>query len=424
MIRKSKTGLYKMRRRLVTFGALCRREFKLSGRLMLIFLLVIFVIAGAAFLFLSALKEARQKSNEESSPMAIVSMSIVDEDHSILGKLAREHFLTVPYVKNVHEDSLKTALTRLESDEIVLVFFLPSGFFEEARTGSAMQPIEIWLNPRTPDEAAKIGDLIRRFENAGRELYSGLYGYQKLYAEITGDDDKGWDQTTQYALRTAFEFVGRFQFARTTQVKGYDVVIHSIAGVLIVLAMIPAFGVLSATIKTAHTSFEERLFLASGRTAPALPRFMVAIIWWCMLVVPVLLVLEKSGFISSASSIIWPLFFLAMGQVFVLYALGRVKADPVTLIQAGWLVFMVVLILGGVLYPTTLFPRWLWRIAEWSPVYPVMRAVTAALQSARTSSGTWSSVLRPLIMGLLTVSIAEGVRSLRIRRRQTKGGTA
>jgi len=99
MIRKSKTGLYKMRRRLVTFGALCRREFKLSGRLMLIFLLVIFVIAGAAFLFLSALKEARQKSNEESSPMAIVSMSIVDEDHSILGKLAREHFLTVPYVK-------------------------------------------------------------------------------------------------------------------------------------------------------------------------------------------------------------------------------------------------------------------------------------------------------------------------------------
>lgn len=422
MIHKSKTCLHKIRKRLITFGALCRREFKLTDRLMAIFLLVILIIAGATFLFLTDLKEARQDLSEESSPMAIISMSIVDEDRSVLGKLARDHFLAVPYVKDVYDDSLDEALARLERDEIILVFFLPSGFFEEARSGAASEPIEIWLNPRTPDEAVKIGDLIRRYERTGRTLYSGLYGYQKLYVEITGDEDNSWEQTTRFALRTAFEFIGRFQFAKTAQVKGYDVVIHSVAGVLIVLAMIPAFGVLSATIKMAYTSFEERLVLSSGRSAPVLARFMVAIVWWCILEIPVLLVLEKSGFIPSATSVLAPLFFLATGQVLVLYTLGRIKADPTTLIQAGWLLFMVVLILGGVLYPTTLFPRWLWKIAEWSPVYPVMRTVTDVLQTARVPADMWPSVLRPLIGGLLAVLIAEGARRLSVCRRHAKGG--
>ncbi len=422
MIHKSKTCLQKIRKRLITFGALCQRELKLTGRLMLIFLLVILIIAGAAFLFLSDLKDARHDLSEESSPMGIISMSIVDEDRSILGKLAREYFLAVPYIKEVYDESLEEALARIERDEIVLAFFLPSGFFDEARSGSATQSIEIWLNPRTPDEAARIGDLIRRYESSGRTLYSGLYGYQKVYAEITGNEDKGWDRTTQFALRTAFEFLGRFQFAKTSQVKGYDVVLHSIAGVLVVLAMIPAFGVLSATIKMAYTSFEERLFLAAGRLAPALARFIVAVAWWCMLEIPVLLVLEKSGFIPSAATVLAPLFLLAIGQVLVLYALGRIKADPVTLIQAGWLLFMVVLILGGALYPTTLFPHWLWKIAEWSPVYPIMRAVTDALQSARAPAGMWPSILRPLVAGLLAVLIVESVRRFRDRRPRAKGG--
>ena len=72
MIHKSKTCLQKTRKRLITFGALCRREFKLAGRLMAIFLLVILIIAGAAFL-LTDLKEARHDLSEESSPMAIIS---------------------------------------------------------------------------------------------------------------------------------------------------------------------------------------------------------------------------------------------------------------------------------------------------------------------------------------------------------------
>ena len=81
-------------------------------------------------------------------------MSIVDEDRSVLGnwhETISSPFLTSKTYMTIHWKSIGSSRTRRDYSHL----FLPFGFFEEARSGSATEPIEIWLNPRTPDEAVK-----------------------------------------------------------------------------------------------------------------------------------------------------------------------------------------------------------------------------------------------------------------------------
>lgn len=321
-----------------------------------------------------------EKSAEPGTPVDFsVSASIVDEDRSLLGKLLISYLEDVRYVSAIHDDSFDTAMRRIEDNEIVVALRLPPQLFELARTGSEVEPVELWLNPRMPAESGQIAVLVRQYATAFNHLYGNIFGYQKLYVELGGDYNDSWRKATNHSMNVLIMYLDRDRYVSEGDLLSFNILNHVLTGVLIIFSLLPAMGVLAGTIRISGTAYEDRLLLSLGSGIPGLTRLLIGAVWWAILIVPPLIALSGSEVIRS----ILPIGFVLLASYFstalLMLALGRVKAPGMTVLQAGWLVLFLLIVMGGILYPTSLFPDWLNKIAHYTPVYPAMRSIYRSL---------------------------------------------
>lgn len=360
------------------------------------------LIASVAIFFLSfaLARLARLPLDQETETPSefLIEASIVDEDQSILGDMIALYFEDIRLIKAIHRDTLPQAMERLQAGDILVVVHLPAGFMSESVTGTPKQPVELWFNPKMQPEAFQVGVLIDQHAVAFDYLYSSIFGFQKLYVDLGGDEDLSWEKATSHTLNVVTAYLDRNRFTTDTDLFKVNILVHTLAGLLIVLSILPAMGVLAATTRIRGTSYEDRMLIACGYGPLMTARLLAGLVWWTLLVVPLLFVLYTGGIAVSVFKMALLLLSLYLFTAFVMLALGRIKAPGISLFQAGWLILIFLLVMGGVLYPVSLFPVWLIQSARYTPAYPVMQTVYQALFAHEAIAGSdILVVLRPLV---------------------------
>ncbi len=344
--------------------------------------LALLLTAGLLLLLLLALNQlTRLPEDAEASPpsQAFVSASLVDDDESAIGELIARYYEGNRFVEKIYRDTRAQAMKRLDAGEIFLVIYVPDGFLSESRSGTQKAPIELWFNPDMGPEAYQVGVLISQHAAALDHIYGSIFGFQRLFVELGGDQDLSWGRATSHSLNVVMTYLDRNRFNVQGDVFTVSGAVHALSALLIVLSLLPALGVLAATLRQAWTDYEDRLLLASGYGPLMLARLLTGLVWWGLLILPLLYVLHKGGVAVSFLILALLLLSVYLTAALPMLALGRVKAPAVTLFQAGWLLVFLLIVLGGVLYPVSLFPSWLTRLAFRTPVYPVMQTIYQAL---------------------------------------------
>ena len=370
------------------------------------------------FSVLVALVAPLLKNGENDEPLSKhlkFSVSVVDDEESYFGKLVVEVVEDVKYLDQVYFDTLEKAQERLDRDETILFFTLPPDLFQQTRTGSVRESIHLYLNPRKPMEAAAIATLIRQYYFAVDRIYSAVFGFQKEYEKLGGDENKSWKQTTKHALDSLNAYFTKHRFVEKGRNPDKSVIFHALSGILLILAFIPAMGVLYQTSRMCRTDLEDRTTLIAGRISPAISRVITGLIWWVVLVIPWLVALRIAGILETMLPITLVLMAVYLAGAFLMLFIGRANAATVSVYQVGWLIFFALLLFGGVFYPTSLFPAWLRTGAQFTPMHAPMHAVFAALAEKGTIAT--SSVLLSFWPVLPAVALA----FIRIRRRRSCG---
>ncbi len=361
-----------IRKKMRAFWALFKHDLRSSRTALLVtFLAVVLFLA----LTLSVANQQAAKEEVSDIPDLSVSASIIDEDDSVLGGLLAEYLNNISYVTAIYQDTLPQAMERLEADEIIIALRLPQNLLAEVKTGSQRDPIEIWLNPRMPAESHQLAILVRQYASSLNYIYGSVFGFQKLYSELTGDEEASWQKATGHSLNTVMTYIGRDRFVKAGDLLSFNLILYAVSAVLIIFALLPAMGVLAKTIRLAGTSYEDRLLLASGPTTLLLVRLAGGLVWWFLLILPLLITLLIAGVLDSVLAIALTLLYVYFMMALIMLAVGRIRAPGVSIFQTGWLIFFLLIVLGGVVYPTSLFPNWLDQAARFTPLYSAMQTV-------------------------------------------------
>ena len=341
------------------------------------------LITATAVIFLSValskLARLPMDQDAETPTELLMAASIVDEDKSMLGDMISLYFEDIRFISHVYRDTLPRAVERLQAEEVLVVIHLPAGFMSESVTGAPKQPVQLWFNPKMQPEAYQVGVLMDQHAVAFDHLYSSIFGYQKLYVELGGDQDQSWEKATSHTLNIVVAYLDRNRFTADTDLFKVNVLVHALTGLLIILSMLPSIGVLASTIRVRDSSYEDRLLIASGYGSLMAARLATGLVWWGLLVMPPLIALHSGGIAVSLFKSALLLVSLYAVTALVMLALGRVKAPGITLLQAGWLFIFLLFVTGGAIYPVSLFPAWLIRMVRYTPVYPVMQVIYRSL---------------------------------------------
>lgn len=366
------------------------------------------LITAAAILLLSLalsrLARLPVDQEAETPPELLMAASMVDEDQTILGDMFTRYFEDIRFIQAVYLDTLPRAMERLKAGQIMVAIHLPAGFMSESVTGTPKQPVELWFNPKMQPEAFQVGVLMDQHAVAFDYLYSSIFGFQKLYVDLGGDEDQSWEKATAHTLNVVMTYLDRNRFTADTDLFKVNVLVHALSGLLVILSLLPAMGVLAATTRTRGTAYEDRLLMTCGYGPLMTARLLAGLVWWVLLLVPLLLALHTGGIAVSLFKMALLLLSLYLTAAFVMLTLGRIKAPGITLFQLGWLLVLFLLVMGGVLYPVSLFPVWLIRTARHTPVYPVMQTVYQALfDHAPMAVADLMPVLRSLVPAFILV---------------------
>ncbi|HNZ62840.1 MAG TPA: ABC transporter permease [Bacillota bacterium] len=359
-----------------SFFSVFKRDFRSTRTA---FLAVLLVFAALTATAVPLVKREMEKGEGNVRPPMTFSISIVDKGDSYFGTLFAKALEDVKYLDAVYADTFEQAKERLDRNEIILFFAIPPDLFEQTRTGSVRESVELYLNPQKPAEAGYIAVLIRQYYFAVDRLYSAVFGYQHQYEKLGGEEEESWRQATRQSLDAISAFFGKSRFAVDGRSPGSGALLHAGAGILMLFAFLPAMGVLAETRRRFGSDLENRITLISGRAVPALSRIVLGLWWWVVLVVPWLIVLRITGILQTIGPLTAVLAGVYLAGALLMLFVGRSKASAVTVFQTGWLIFFALLLSGGVLYPASLFPAWLSRGARLTPMYCAMEVVSQAM---------------------------------------------
>ncbi len=374
-----------MRKSQRAFRALMRLELRAARTALL---LTVLASIALSILIVSFAKEGK-RVDAEKLPVLSVAGSIVDEDDSALGQILAAYLDDLRYISAIYYETMDEALERLEADETIVILRLPPTLFEETRTGSQREPVEMWLNPRKPAESGQASLIVRQYASVLDYLYGTIFGYQKAYVELGGDENSSWDEATRHSMNVLVMYFGRYRYADLEEFRPFNVLLHTYSAFLIIFALLPAMGVLAGTSRLAGTSYEDRLLLSCGPAAMMAARLASGLLWWLVLLGPPLLALNLSGFLAGMLPIAVVLLAAYFTTALIMLALGRIQAPGISIMLTGWLTFLIMIVLGGVIYPTSIFPEWLHKGAAFTPIFPMMQFIYDSLYQQGTA-GTWS----------------------------------
>jgi ABC-2 type transport system permease protein len=297
-----------------------------------------------------------------------VSLSLVDDDHSLISYTLIDQFSDLDVVKNIYVESLESARQRLAADEILLILVVPANFYEDTVSGTKRSSITVYLNERMPSEAAIFARVLNNTAGSVTAMQSALFAYQDLIGPLYADPADLSDAIELAATNMAFRLVGRQSILQVDPSSKLSTVFFVLSALSCLLAMLTGLIILTSVQQERRLGLRERLILAGvSWWQPMLAKQLIGLLWLIAGFAPLLAALfqlyphlQPGPVLAAVILLYWIMSLLAQ----ILGLLGR---PGETMLLAAWLGLFGLLLIGGCIYPWQLLPDWLQSIGLLSP---------------------------------------------------------
>jgi ABC-2 type transport system permease protein len=313
-----------------------------------------------------------------------VSLSVVDEDESLISYTLIDQFSGLSLVRNIYVEDLAAARKRLDTGEILLILVIPPGFYEQTTQGLERSSLTVYLNESMPAEATVFVRLLNNASGGIEAIQAALFAFQDELRLLIADPDQLFKTADAAAVDLAFKLVGRKSILKVNEEAKLDTTRYIISALASLLAMLTALLILLQVQQERRSGLHERLLLANIRWWQLLlAKQLVGLVWLAAGFAPLLAVLFR----QYPSIEEWPilsaiilLYWVTSALCLILGYLGRTNE---TLLLAAWLGILALLLLGGCIYPLQLLPDWLQPVSILSPARWSYTVIYQALSGQR-----------------------------------------
>jgi len=320
-----------------------------------------------------------------------ISLSIVDDDQSLISALLSEQLADISLVDTIHLESLTRAQQRLAANEILLIIVIPSGYFEQARRGLERTPLTVHVNERMPAETAIFVRFLNNLADSVVAVQSAYYAFGEQLRPLYDDDQVYGRLMDATFLQLFLKLLGRKSFVSLTGEYQLKTTRYIISALLCLLALLTALINLFEVQRDRHNNLLDRLQAAGiSWWQPFLARQLAGAVWLTAGLAPLLAglfflyeQLDQFAVIAAVTLLYW------VGSALV-QAWALVGPDNDSKVIGAWLVLFVLLLGGGCIYPLALLPDWLQPLSRLSPAYWAFSMIYGAFDGGQPAVAVWA----------------------------------
>jgi hypothetical protein len=383
----------------------------LSVRTLVFFAAVLLV---TAFLFY-AMPSLTSSSDRVSFDL---SLSIVDPDNSLISNALAKIIGDMNGMGQVYRESMETAQARLDNNEILIILQIPGGFFEATQAMQKREPITLWLNPRMPAETAIFVRALRSvagtLEGIQASYMAFVQGIRPLYSDVMSLNRQLQETFAQVAVWA----MTRRGVVTTDETARMNTSYHVISCIVCLMCMQTGLLLMTQAQDEQKNGLIYRLALSKAPWwAPIVSRQFAGLLWLCVSFAPLIVGLKVIYPQMRLELILPAIFCLYWVTSLLCQAAGYLSGGSSLAMPGIWLSILVLLVLGGCVYPQTLLPSVVKPLMPLSPAYFAYQAVYASLQDKPLPNGAIAAFFASAGYSALVIGFAwkKGLHASRMR---------
>ncbi len=353
----------------------------------LVFFLVMLLLSGFIFWSMPYL------GTDGSAIFAPVTLSMVDQDDSLLSRKLIEQLGQMSLVEQVYTEPLADGLARLDRNEALLVLVIPEDFYEISMRNEIRPPITVHLNPRQPVEAALFVRMLDNLAASIEGMQASYFAFASQMRPLFDDTDTFIRLMDRAASHVAFQVLGRRAVVEIDEGGKLNTVYHVISNLVCLLAL-QACLLLVTQIQQERTSgVRDRLILAGVSPWQLLAaRQLVGLFWLSAGCLPLLAGLVRAFPAAHRLTIAVTVLVLYWIFALVCQAVANWARPGDGVILGIWLAILAMLLAGGSIYPSALLPAALREAGKITPAYWAARTLYRALDGqAAQPQAMWAA---------------------------------
>ncbi len=354
-------------------------------------------------LFFFMLRGLPLLDDQDLQVFARFSLSIVEEDESMISQLIKDQLSSIEIVEQIHLESLARAEQRLADNEILLILYIPPGFFAQTMQAQQRAALEISLNPNMPTEAGMFVQFINDLAQGLSSVQAAYFAYGDLAWELYQDDQLYDKMLEATFIRLFLKALGRHEALALSDVLQFKKHIYVASSFFCIFTMLLSLlNFLLVQQEKNSNVLERQIACGIAWWQQFLARQLANTVWLLVGFTPLLALIRsifpeaRLGWLSLAICLLyWT--SAALAQAYSLY--GPVSESKII---AAWLLIFLLLLVGGCIYPLTLLPAWLGPLSRLSPAFWASGMISQGLGGPSAPVGllpAWVAML--LVTGLL-----------------------
>jgi hypothetical protein len=341
----------------------------------LVFFAAVFLITAFLFFSLPSLTSSSDRASFD------LSLSIVDPENSLVSNALANILGDLNGMGQVYRESMETAQARLDNNKILMILQIPEGFFEATQALQKRPPITLWLNPRMPAETAIFVRALRSVAGSLEGIQASYMAFAQairpLYPDIESYNGQLQDTFAQVALWA----LTRRGIMTINETARMNTSYHVISCIVCLLCMQTGLLLMAQAQDERKNGLIYRLALSKAPWwASPLSRQLAGLLWVGVSFAPLIVGL-KAVYPQTRLELILPAVFCLYWVISNLcQAAGYLSGGSTLALPGMWLALLVLLLLGGCIYPQTLLPALVKPLMPLSPAYFAYQTVYEAFQ--------------------------------------------
>lgn len=336
-----------------------------------------------------------------------LSLSIVDPDFSLISEALAVLMGNMNGMGQVYREDLETAQARLKNNEILMIIQMPEGFYETSLTLQKRPPVTLWLNPRMPAETAIFVRALRSFTDSIAGIQAAYVSFAEVVRPLYQDIDAFNKELTDTFSQLAIWALARRGVLTTDETARMSTPYHVIASLICLLCMQTGLLLMTQAQDERKSGVIYRMALSRAPWwASPLARQLAGLLWVGVSFAPLIVGL-KIYYPQARLELILPaVFCLYWVTASLCQAAGYLSGGGMLALPGVWMGILVLLLLGGCIYPQTLLPAVLKPLMPLSPAYFAYGTVYAGLQGAAAPGGALPAFFVMAVFSALLLRVA------------------
>lgn len=335
-----------------------------------------------------------------------LSLSIVDPDYSLISEALASLMGNMNGMGQVYREDLQTAKSRLDNNEILLIIQMPEGFYDISVSLEKRPPITLWLNPRMPAETAIFVRALRSFADSIAGIQAAYVSFGELIRPLYEDINDYNMELTDTFSQLAIWALARRGVVTTDESARMSTPFHVISGLVCLLSMQTGLLLMAQSSDERRSGVIYRMALSQAPWwASPLARQLAGLLWAAVSLAPLVVGL-KIYYPQARLELILPAVLCLFWVTSALcQAAGYLSGGGILALPGAWLAILVLLLLGGCIYPQTLLPEVLKPLMPLSPAYFAYGTIYAGLQGAAVPEGALTAFLAMAVISAVLLRI-------------------